>query len=105
APMPAPVESYAPVEGLDFVPFEHYADAVWDTNRMNNITQHFATAFFDMHLKGADTAAYFDLVPNADDGVVSVNEDGTLKDDHSYWAGFAPRTAAGLRFESKSKGE
>lgn len=105
APMPAPAESHAMVENLDFPPFDHYADAVWDTTRMNNITQHFATAFFDLHLKGADTAAYFDLVPNSDDGVVAVDDAGKPTADHSYWHGFAPRTAAGLRFESKAKGE
>ncbi|MEL6677524.1 MAG: dienelactone hydrolase, partial [Pseudomonadota bacterium] len=41
APMPAPEESWAPVESLGFVPFEHYADPVWDSVRMNNILQHF----------------------------------------------------------------
>lgn len=101
APMPAPVESWQAVEGLNFIPFDHYADPVWDTLRMNNIAQHFATGFLDLHLKGdAEKAAYFDLVPDAADGVVSLNEDGTPKEDHSYWAGFAPRTAAGLRFET-----
>lgn len=106
APMPAPAESYAPVEGMDFVPFEHYADAVWDTVRMNNITQHFATAFMDLHVKGdAEKAVFFDLVPSSDDGVHSLNEDGTEKEDHSHWNGFAARTAAGLRFESKAAGE
>ncbi|MEZ5791977.1 MAG: hypothetical protein R3D34_14755 [Nitratireductor sp.] len=39
------------VDWLDFVPFEHYADPVWDTVRMNNIAQHYATAFFSLHLK------------------------------------------------------
>ena len=68
---------------------------------MNNIAQHFATAFMDLHLKGdSEKAAFLDLVPNAADGVVALNEDGTEKPEHSYWRGFAPRTAAGLRFET-----
>lgn len=101
APMPAPVESWQAVEGLDFIPFDHYADPVWDTLRMNNIAQHFATAFMDLHLKGdTDKAAFLDLVPDAADGVVALNEDGTEKPEHTYWRGFAPRTAAGLRFET-----
>jgi predicted dienelactone hydrolase len=101
APMPAPVESWQAVEGLDFIPFDHYADPVWDTLRMNNIAQHFASAFMDLHLKGeADKAAYLDLIPDAADGVIALNEDGTEKPEHSYWRGFAPRTAAGLRFET-----
>lgn len=106
APMPAPAESWTPVDGLDFVPFEHYADAVWDTTRMNNIAQHFATAFFDLHLKrDADKAGYLELIPNADDGLSDLDAEGVPTEDHTYWQGFAPRTAKGLRFETKPKGE
>jgi len=78
APIPAPIESWARVAGLDFVPFDHYADPVWDTVRMNNIAQHFVTAFLDLHLKGADTAGY--LTPD--------------------FAGFAGGTARALRLET-----
>jgi predicted dienelactone hydrolase len=102
APIPAPAESWQPSDALDFIPFEHYADPVWDTLRMNNIAQHFATAFLDLHVKGdRDMATYLDLIPRAADGVVSLNEDGTQKDDHTYWAGFAPRSAMGLTFETR----
>ncbi|MEO0664866.1 MAG: dienelactone hydrolase [Pseudomonadota bacterium] len=106
APMPAPAESYAPVETLDFIPFEHYADAVWDTTRMNNITQHFATAFLDLHLKGmADRGEFLELVEDADAGVVALDDAGNETAEHTYWQGFAPRTALGLRFETKAAGE
>ncbi|WP_415921063.1 alpha/beta hydrolase family protein [Tateyamaria sp. SN6-1] len=106
APIPAPMESWAPVDALDFAPFDHYADAVWDSTRMNNIAQHFATAFLDLHLKDrADSAAYLDLVPRSEDGIVALDDAGNPTDDHSYWHGFAPRTAAGLRFETKRQGE
>lgn len=106
APMPAPAESWETVETLDFVPFEHYADAVWDTNRMNNIAQHFATAFMDLHLKDdADKAAYFDLTPRAADGVVALDDAGAETEDHTHWTGFAPRTAQGLVFETLNAGE
>lgn len=106
APMPAPAESWAPVESLDFVPFEHYADPVWDTVRMNNVTQHFATAFLDLHLK-RDTrkADYLDLVPKGADGVIALDEAGAPTEDHTHWKGFAARTAAGLWFETKQEGE
>jgi predicted dienelactone hydrolase len=97
APMPAPAESWEPVDNLDFVPFDHYADAVWDTLRMNNITQHFATAFLGEYVKGdARMSAYLDLIENSNDGVHSVGEDGTPKPDHTYWKGFPARTAKGL---------
>ena len=106
APMPAPAESWAPVEGLDFVPFEHYSDAVWDTVRMNNIAQHFATAFFDIHLKAdTDKSMYLDLIQTAGDGLVDVDDAGNPTEDHTYWRGFAPRTAKGLRFETLPKGQ
>ncbi len=102
APMPAPAESYAVSEALGWAPFEHYADAVWDSTRMNNIAGHFVTAYLDLHLKGdTEKAAYLVLQPNAADGVWSENEDGTLGEDHTYWTGFPNRTAAGLRFETK----
>ena len=52
APIPAPAETYAYSEAQRGYPFTHYADAVWDTARMNNIFNHFATAFFGLHLKG-----------------------------------------------------
>ncbi|XDA97509.1 dienelactone hydrolase [Sulfitobacter sp. LCG007] len=106
APMPAPSESWEPVETLDFVPFEHYADPVWDTVRMNNIAQHFATAFFGLHLKGAEEmVSFLDLVPNSEDGVVALSDDGRPSEDHSYWEGFAPHSAKGLSFVSRARGE
>ena len=61
APIPAPLESWAPVPGMDFVPFDHYADRVWDTVRMNNISQHYITGFLDRHLKGLNHALQGDL--------------------------------------------
>lgn len=105
APMPAPIESWAHSESLGYAPFDHYADAVWDTNRMNNITQHFATAFMDLHLKSdAEKASYLELVTRAADGVTSKDDAGKELPDHTYWQGFAPRTAAGLTFETLEAG-
>ena len=37
--------------GAKSYPFSHYADAVWDTARMNNILDHFATAYFGLYLE------------------------------------------------------
>ena len=85
APIPAPRETWA--AGT----FAHYADAVWDTTRMNNVAQHFVTAFFGLHLMGDEAMApYLDLLEDAVAGVWS---------DHTYWRGFQQRTALGLRFE------
>jgi predicted dienelactone hydrolase len=106
APMPAPIESWAHSESLGYAPFDHYADAVWDTNRMNNITQHFATAFMDLHLKSdAAKASYLELVTRAADGVISKDDAGKELADHTHWQGFAPRTATGLTFETLEAGK
>ncbi|WP_372574971.1 alpha/beta hydrolase family protein [Ruegeria jejuensis] len=105
APMPAPLESYATSEKLGWAPFEHYADAVWDNVRMNNISQHFVTAFLDQYLKGQDRSAYFDLAPVAGEGVWDVDDAGAPTDAHTYWEGFPNRSAHGLRFETKQTGE
>jgi len=81
APIPAPAETYAYSDALKSYPFTHYADAVWDNTRMNNILDHFATAYFDLYLKGEqDKLAYFG----------------------SDWKGFKPRTAFGLILEHLS---
>jgi predicted dienelactone hydrolase len=78
APIPAPAETYAYSETQKSYPFTHYADAVWDTTRMNNILDHFATAYLDLYLKAEqDKLAYF----------------GT------DWKGFKPRTSFGLILE------
>lgn len=103
APMPAPAESFRDDARLGYNVSAHYIDPVWDTTRMNNIAQHFVTAWMDLYLKGNETAGdYLDLVENSNDGVWSVNEDGTPKEDNTYWKGFAKDSAKGLRFEVMS---
>lgn len=103
APMPAPAESFRDDERLGFNVSAHYTDAVWNTARMNNIAQHFVSAWMDLYLKGDETAGeYLELVENSNDGIWSMNEDGTPKEDHSYWKGFAKDSAKGLRFEVKA---
>ena len=102
APMPAPAEAWEVSEELGYAPFGHYADAVWDNVRMNNVLQHFTSAFFAMHLQGdPDAASYFELVESAEDGVWSVDDAGTPTGEHTYWAGFPDRSAKGLRLESR----
>lgn len=100
APIPAPEESDYFNERLGFNVSEHYSDPVWDSVFMNNVAQHFVTSWLDVELKGdADKNAYLDLLEIGSDGVWSVNDDGTFRDDHTYWAGFAEGKAEGLRYE------
>lgn len=102
APMPAPAETWQPAPNLKFIPAEHYIDAVWDNVRMNNIAQHFATAFLGKYLKNdAGMEGYLRLVEKAKDGKFSAEENGNFKPDHTYWKGFPARTAAGLTLEHR----
>ena len=105
APMAAPVEVLAAPPGT-LNPASHYLDAVWDNTRMNNIFDHFATAFFGLHLKGEfDKQAYLDLVPNGKDAVYSVDRDGKPNPNHTYWKGFKRATAVGLILEHRTAGK
>ena len=106
APMPAPKESYKFDDALKFNVSEHYSDAAWDSVRMNNISQHFVTAWMAKHIKEDGKAeAFLTLVPNSNDSVWAKNDDGTNKPEHTHWAGFPNRTAKGLRFETLKKGK
>ncbi|MGB7243907.1 MAG: dienelactone hydrolase, partial [Sulfitobacter sp.] len=106
APIPAPAECWHMNGKWKFAGFDHYADAVWDTTRMNNIAQHFATAFLDLHLKGdGSKAPFLDLPDIPRRGAMTLADHTDPASDHIYWKGFAPRTEAGLKFESKSKGD
>ncbi|MBJ3783783.1 alpha/beta hydrolase family protein [Devosia sediminis] len=87
APMPPPVEAS---EGGPGSPFEHYADFVWDNARMNNIAQHFVTAFLGLHLKGDET-----MEPYLAVGSGSWNEPAGDR----AWKGFGERTTRGLVWE------
>ena len=83
APIPAPAETYVAGESGKPAAFAHYADAVWDTVRMNNILDHFATAYFDLYLKGEqEKKAYFE-----------------------GWKGFKRGTAVGLTLEHATPGK
>ena len=106
APMPAPREAVekAAASG-EMAPWDHYGDAVWDNVRMNNVAQHFVTAWLDRHIKNEEAKAdYLDLVPDAEEAVFAVT-DGKEDPTHTYWKGFPARTAKGLRFERLKAGE
>ena len=81
APNPPPVESFQP--GLNINEYLRYADSVWDMRRINNINQHFVTAFLGYYLKGLPYQDYLDLSPDA---------------NQEIWKGFKPRTSVGLKW-------
>ena len=90
APNPSP-----PVDNAEA--FLRYGEPAWDSQRLNNIAQHFVTAFMGLHLNGDDSfAPYLDLIEVASDG---------NPDEGTQWAGFPARTALGMTFRSASAGE
>lgn len=102
APIPLPVEirDSESQQGSG-----HYTDPVWDNVRMNNIMDHFVTAYFDYYLKGDESSLeYFDLVPDGAEAVYSMR-DGQPNAGHNYWKGFGAGTAVGLRMEHLVPGQ
>ncbi|MBZ0287483.1 MAG: dienelactone hydrolase, partial [Anaerolineae bacterium] len=72
----------APPIPMSYERWVGFGDSVWDNRRMNNVVQHFATAFFDVQLKGiAEEQRYLDNTTRAN------------------WAGFPPRSSVGLILE------
>ncbi|MDA9843717.1 dienelactone hydrolase [Flavobacteriaceae bacterium] len=85
APNPPPVEALQ--EGLHIDEYLRYADSVWDQRRINNINQHFITAFLGAKLKSqSDYLNYLDAEQFSDD---------------EPWHGFLPRTSIGLELYYK----
>jgi len=79
APNPPPREALAP--GLHIDEYYRYADATWDQRKINNVNQHFVTAFIDSLLKGKDSSKYLDIP-----------EESNAQD----WPGFKPRSSTGM---------
>ena len=81
APNPPPPESLK--SGLHFDEYYRYAEPAWNERRINNINQHFVTAFLGIHLKKKEKeyVKYLDLKENS---------------NQQLWTGFKPRSSVGL---------
>ncbi len=79
APNPPPAEALAP--GLHIDEYYRYAEPSWDQRKLNNVNQHFVTAFIGKHLKKQDNAKFLDVQENSNE-----------KD----WIGFKPRSSTGM---------
>jgi predicted dienelactone hydrolase len=79
APNPPPAESLKP--GLHFDEYYRYAEPAWNEKRINNINQHFVTAFLGSVLKNADYAKYLNVQSNSNE---------------KPWTGFHPRASVGM---------
>lgn len=87
APNPPPPAAAA--AGLE--DYMAYAEPAWDGRRINNINQHFVTAFLGTTLKGQPLQAYLDLPP--------LPAGGTAGPDAVTWKGFPKRSAVGLELQ------
>jgi hypothetical protein len=79
APNPPPIASLQP--GIHIDEYYRYAEPSWDQRKINNINQHFITAFLGTHLKGMDFSKYLDLPQDS---------------GKKTWEGFKPRSSTGM---------
>lgn len=82
APNPPPPESLK--AGVNFNEYYHYAEPSWNERRINNINQHFVTAFIGIYLKQKDYGEYLEVQENSNE---------------KTWTGFKPRTSTGLELQ------
>ena len=61
--------------------YEHYSEPTWNERRINNINQHFVTAFLGLHLQRKDFGKWLDLPENS---------------NAKTWLGFKPRSSTGM---------
>ena len=80
APNPPPAEASAP--GVHIDEYYRYAEPSWDQRRMNNINQHFVTAFLGIQLKSNEDYSKF--------------LKGQENSNEKTWPGFVPRSSTGL---------
>jgi len=78
APNPPPAITMEKNFSTDYY---HYAEPAWDQRRINNINQHFVTAFLGIYLKQKEYGKYLDLPENS---------------NTKNWTGFKPRSSVGL---------
>jgi predicted dienelactone hydrolase len=96
----------------DFSTLEFFSEPVWRTERINQINQHFITAFLDLNLKGdATKAAFLDLpTPIAGEGqwpsALGEQLGGKYAGDAQpkHWRGFQRRWVLGLEMQRAAKG-
>jgi predicted dienelactone hydrolase len=99
-------------QSTDFSTLEFFTEPVWRTERLNQINQHFITAFLDLNLKG-DTAkgAFLDVpkvvaAEGAWPSALGEQLGGKFAGDQqsNHWRGFQRRWAMGLEMRAAPKG-
>ena len=88
-----PVNPAPPISKQNYAEWLHYQEPAWDNRKLNNVNQHFITAFLGVHLKGqAELLEYLDLSQ-------PISNDSPRSDmsDPDYWTGFTPYGAIGMQ--------
>lgn len=97
---------------MDFSTLEYFAEPVWRTERINQINQHFITAFLDLHLKGDQSRIPYLDVPTQSaaagtwPSAPGEQIGGRFADSaqSAHWRGFQRRWAMGLTLKKAAKG-
>jgi dienelactone hydrolase len=97
----------------DFTTLEFFTEPVWRSERLNQINQHFITAFLDLNLKADTSKAAFLNVPNpiAAKGqwpsALGEQLGGRFAGEQqgAHWRGFQRRWAMGLEFHKAPAGQ
>jgi predicted dienelactone hydrolase len=76
APNPPPFEAYKNPKN-----YEHFSEPAWNERRINNINQHFVTAFLGTQLKHQDFGKFLSVQANSNE---------------KNWTGFPARASVGL---------
>ena len=87
APNPPPAELFNP---LKFGDYYHYAEPAWDQRRINNINQHFVTAFLGIYIQHKDFSKYLSVADSSSSS--------------KSWPGFKPRSFVGLQLLHQQAG-
>ncbi|MDQ2863791.1 MAG: dienelactone hydrolase [Bacteroidota bacterium] len=87
APNPPPPELFKPGSFADYY---HYAEPAWDQRRINNINQHFVTAFLGIYLQHKDYGKYLSIADSTSSA--------------KSWPGFKPRSFVGLELMHQKAG-
>ena len=85
---PPPAQALEPGRHID--EYYRYAEPSWDQRKINNINQHFVTAFLGTYLKGEDFSKYLDLPKDSNE---------------KTWEGFKPRSSTGMELLNATKVE
>ena len=88
-----PVNPAPPISESNYAEWLHYQEPAWDNRKLNNVNQHFVTAFLGLHL-GDDPGVYEPYLNLLEP--VSNDSPRTGRDDPRYWKGFTEYGAIGM---------